>query len=42
MHLMGHSRIETTMLYVELSPREVWRQFHLAISKRTQPDPHLP
>jgi len=42
MHLMGHSRIETTMLYVELSPQEVWRQFHLAVSKRTQPDPHLP
>jgi len=42
MHLMGHSRIETTMLYIQLSPQEVWRQFHLAISKRTQPDSHLP
>jgi integrase/recombinase XerC len=41
MHLMGHSRIETTMLYVQLSPQEVWRQFHLAISKRTQADSHL-
>ncbi len=42
MHLMGHSRIETTMLYVELSPQEVWRQFHLAISKRTRPATELP
>lgn len=42
MHLMGHSHIETTMLYVQLSPQEVWRQFHLAISKRTQSDSHLP
>jgi site-specific recombinase XerD len=41
MHLMGHSRIETTMLYIQLSPQEVWRQFHLAISKRTQSDSHL-
>jgi integrase/recombinase XerD len=41
MHLMGHSRIETTMLYVELSPQEVWRQFHLAVSKKRQPASYL-
>jgi site-specific recombinase XerD len=42
MHLMGHSHIETTMLYVQLSPQEVWRQFHLAICKRNPSDAHLP
>ncbi len=42
MHLMGHSRIETTMLYVQLSPQEVWRQFHLAVCKKAQSDSHLP
>jgi len=27
MHLMGHSSIQTTMLYVELAPRDVWDEF---------------
>ena len=36
MRLMGHSNIQTTMLYVELSPQEVWRQYHLAVEKRTR------
>jgi site-specific recombinase XerD len=31
MHLMGHSHIHTTMLYVNLSPGDVWRQYHQAI-----------
>lgn len=30
MHLMGHSQIHTTMLYVKLSPRDVWREFYHA------------
>lgn len=30
MHLMGHSHIQTTMLYVQLSPRDVWREFYRA------------
>jgi site-specific recombinase XerD len=38
MHLMGHTHIETTMLYVQLSPQEVWRQYHLAVAKRTRLD----
>lgn len=28
MHLMGHSHIHTTMLYVRLSPEDVWREYH--------------
>jgi site-specific recombinase XerD len=36
MHLMGHSHIRTTMLYVELAPQDVWREFAQAIEKRTR------
>lgn len=35
MHLMGHSRIATTMLYVRLSPEDVWREYHRALQNRT-------
>ena len=34
MHLMGHAHIRTTMLYVELAPEDVWREFAQAIEKR--------
>jgi site-specific recombinase XerD len=37
MKLMGHSHIHTTMLYVQLCPRDVWREFHLAIENRGRP-----
>ncbi len=30
MHLMGHSRIHTTMLYVQIAPLDVWREFYRA------------
>ncbi len=32
--LMGHSQIQTTMLYVELAPQDVWREYARAIEKR--------
>jgi site-specific recombinase XerD len=32
--LMGHSQISTTMLYVELAPQDVWREYACAIEKR--------
>jgi site-specific recombinase XerD len=32
--LMGHAQISTTMLYVELAPQDVWREYALAIEKR--------
>jgi integrase/recombinase XerD len=42
-HLMGHSQIRTTMLYVQLAPEDVWRQYRNAIEKRSSklrhPDP---
>jgi site-specific recombinase XerD len=33
MHLMGHSKIHTTMLYVNLAPREVWEEFQRVTRK---------
>ena len=34
MHLMGHAHIQTTLLYVQLSPQDVWREFARAMEKR--------
>jgi site-specific recombinase XerD len=34
--LMGHSLIHTTMLYVQLAPQDVWREYARAIQKRTR------
>jgi integrase/recombinase XerD len=33
-HLMGHSQIQTTMLYVQLAPQDVWREYARALEKR--------
>ena len=35
-HLMGHSQIQTTMLYVELAPQDVWCEYARAVAKRTR------
>ena len=35
-HLMGHSQIQTTMLYVQLAPQDVWREYARAVQNRTQ------
>ena len=37
-HLMGHSQIRTTMLYVQLAPSDVWREYARAVQNRA----HLP
>jgi integrase/recombinase XerD len=34
MHLMGHSHIHTTMLYVQLAPKDVWREYARAVEQR--------
>jgi site-specific recombinase XerD len=31
-HLMGHSQIHTTMLYVQLAPQDVWREYARAVA----------
>lgn len=33
--LMGHSQIRTTLLYVQLAPEDVWREYRHAIEKRS-------
>jgi site-specific recombinase XerD len=33
MHLMGHGSIRTTLLYVELSPKDVWEEFQRVVAK---------
>jgi integrase/recombinase XerD len=33
-HLLGHSQITTTMVYVALAPQDVWREYSRAIEKR--------
>ena len=38
-HLMGHSQIQTTMLYVQLAPQDVWREYARAVAKRTDLSP---
>ena len=35
-HRMGHSQIQTTMLYVELAPQDVWCEYARAVAKRTR------
>jgi len=34
--LMGHAQIRTTMLYVQLAPRDVWREYARAVQNRTR------
>ena len=33
-HLMGHSQIHTTMLYVQLAPQDIWREYARAAAHR--------
>jgi site-specific recombinase XerD len=35
-HLMGHSQIHTTLLYVQLAPQDVWREYARALANRTR------
>ena len=35
-HLMGHSQIHTTMLYVHLAPQDVWREYANAVANRAR------
>ena len=37
MRLMGHAHIHTTMLYVQLSPQDVWNEFRRALENRMHP-----
>jgi integrase/recombinase XerD len=34
-NLMGHSQIHTTLLYVQLAPQDIWREYARAIANRS-------
>jgi site-specific recombinase XerD len=38
-HLMGHSQIHTTLLYVQLAPQDVWREYARAAANRMRLTP---
>ena len=39
MQLMGHARIETTMVYVEVTPLEVYQQYAKAVAQHIRAIP---
>jgi integrase len=41
MQLMGHTDIETTMVYVEVTPLEVYQQYARAVARQIRPVPVL-
>ena len=34
MQLMGHAHIHTTMIYVQLTPQDVWREYVQAVAQQ--------
>jgi site-specific recombinase XerD len=41
MQLMGHAQIQTTMVYIQLSSRDVWEQYARAVAQHIRPLPPL-
>jgi integrase/recombinase XerC len=41
MQLMGHAQIQTTMVYIQLTPQDVWEQYARAVAQRIRPVPPL-
>ncbi len=39
MRLMGHAQIQTTMVYLHLTPQDVWEQYARAVAQLTRPTP---
>lgn len=39
MQLMGHAQIQTTMVYLQLAPQDVWEQYAHAVARLTRPAP---
>jgi integrase len=42
MHLMGHAHIQTTMVYIEITPLDVYQQYARAVAQLIRPVPQLP
>jgi integrase len=41
MQLMGHAHIQTTLVYVQLTPKDVWEQYARAVAQHIRPVPPL-
>jgi len=41
MQLMGHAQIQTTMVYIQLAPQDVWEQYARAVAQNIRPVPPL-
>ena len=39
MHLMGHAQIQTTMIYVRITPQDVYQQYARAVAQLVRPAP---
>jgi site-specific recombinase XerD len=37
MHLMGHAQIQTTMVYVRITPQDVYQQYVRAVAQLVRP-----
>lgn len=37
MQLMGHAQIQTTMIYVQVTPQDVWEQYARAVTQHIRP-----
>ena len=42
MHLMGHAHISTTMVYVQIAPRDVFEQYARAVAQQIRPSLPIP
>ena len=39
MQLMGYAQIQTTMVYLQLTPQDVWEQYARAVAQLVRPAP---
>ncbi len=39
MHLMGHAQIQTTMVYIRITPQDVYQQYVRAVAQLVRPTP---
>jgi site-specific recombinase XerD len=37
MQLMGHAQIQTTLVYVQITPQDVWEQYTRAVAQHIRP-----
>src|SRR6266481_5493104 len=42
MQLMGHAQIQTTLVYMQITPLEVYQQYALAVAQLIRPVPVIP